>query len=843
MIVRGTAQKAGKVLVINSDPEIIRILEVNLAHANLEVVSAQSGFEALSKLHNDESDIIILDTALHDIGHYEMRRRIREASPASRVPVIIIGTRPQNNNEISKTEDNIIHCIIKPFEPKEVVALVQGYLMHKERMVNTNPMTGLPNRNQVSKEISRLIQQKTTIATIYIAMHDLTAINKVYGYAQGDSIIRLLADIVSEAVHLFGNPTDIAGHFGGDKFLVITSPWKARTLCRRIIADYNRRIKFLYSDEHSQTGYAAYKISPDGKEQTPNMSIHIAVVTNQKRTFHHPLEVIEAASEQIEYLRQSSESNCYFDLKANGIEPSFTSARREIAQSYKEGLKAMQVVLAWFDFLTRELDTPMNEMKECLRSLKSNNVESLSEEQHNNIKALQDNYSHMTRIVEGVAGLARSEDPRADVSCDEVDISIVLGWVLKQVEELAQKRGIKTDIEVVGEIDRIVRDKKSLTQSLLYIIRSEIQSSPFESRLHIRLFEKNEESICIKISNPTHYSSTRALNSLLQRQSNTSPETSINELYPAKILVRGMGGELEATSEKGRGTTYIVTIPKKWRSWIQVVDTLQLAMEISRKEAREALKNTQQTISSLVKQVPSEIKDNFDRLSSKVQELAVLCNRSLFLADDYNTRLEIQQDRLLRQETEQSATSEAILIICRDMASSMQAKHLFNPESTKRVVDCSLEIAKEFRISESDRQALYHAALFKDLAMAFTRHDSDERMEAARERLNLVWRALSTIPCFSAACNLILYRWESYDGTGGSFGIKGADIPLGSRILAVADTYNLLTSDQSPQGKLTPERAMQKIVENSGHCFDPHVVSAFLVLWKRKEMELVLAEN
>jgi len=340
MTVRGTVQKAGKVLVINSDLEITRILEVNLAHANLEVVSAQNGIEALSKLHNNELDIIILDTALPDIGHFEMCRRIRESSPGSHVPVIIIGTRPQNSHTVLKTEDTIIHSITKPFEPKEVVALVQGYLMHKERMVNINPTTGLPNRVQVSKEIGRLIQQKAILATIYIAMHDLTAINKAYGYVQGDRIIGLLADIVSEAVRLFGNPADMAGHFGGDKFLVISSPWKAKTLCRRIIADYNRRIKLLFSDEHFHMGYSAYKSSPDGKQPTPNMSIHVAVVTNQKSTFHHPLEFIEAASEQIKYLKQSSESNCYFDLKANGIEPSLTSTRREVIQPYKEGLKA-----------------------------------------------------------------------------------------------------------------------------------------------------------------------------------------------------------------------------------------------------------------------------------------------------------------------------------------------------------------------------------------------------------------------------------------------------------------------------------------------------------------------
>ncbi len=678
MTLRGTAQKAGKVLLINPDQEINRILEVNLAHASLDVVAAQTGAEGLGKLRGDGWDIIILDTALPDIGHYDMVRRLREASPSSRVPVIIIGARPQSNI-VTRPEDSIIHFVSKPFEPREVVALVQGYLMHKERLINISPLTGLPNRIQVSKEMGRLIEQKASLAFMYIAMHDLTAVNRAYCYAQGDRIIRLLAEIVSDAVRLFGNPGDLAGHFGGDKFVVLTSPWKSRTLCRRIIADYDRRIKLLYSDEMQAA-------LPEGKEQPPNMSIHIAVVTNQKRAFHHPLELIEAASEQIQYFKLSPESNCYFDVKDGGLDASPAVARRETAQAGKEGLKAMQGVLAWFDFVAGELGAPLDGMKDCLESLQSGGMENLNGRQRESLRALQDSYQRLDRIVEGVAGLARYEPSAGDICGDEVDVRDVLAWVARQVAELAAKRGVRTDIETTGEIGRMVRDKKSLAQSLLYIVRSEVLSSPPESRVRIQLSEKNDDTIRIKISNPDHLTSTRALNALLQRQSNTSPETSLNELYPAKVLVRGLGGELEAASDREKGTTYTVTLPKKWRSWVQDVDTLQLAMEISRKEAREALKNTQQSVASLLKQAPPELKNHYDRLSGKIQELAVLCNRSLFLADDYNTRLEIQQDRLLQQEAEQAATSEAILILCRDMAVTMQARHLFNPESAKKVV-------------------------------------------------------------------------------------------------------------------------------------------------------------
>jgi diguanylate cyclase (GGDEF)-like protein len=848
-----TTKKAGKVLVINADPEIIRILEVNLTHANLEVVSTTSSAEALQKIHKEKSDIVILDTALPDMEWDEVYRQIKET--ASDIPVILLSTKAKKRILATKAQDITIRYISKPFDPKEVVALVQGYLMHKERTVNIDPLTGLPNRLQINKEIARLITGKTNFAFIYITMHDIKAVNRVYGYIQGDRVIHLLADIVSEAVRLFGNPDDLVGHFRGDKFVVVSTPWKARMLCRRIIADYNRRIKTLFTEEHLQTGHAPLESPPDSQVQAPNMSIHIAVVTNQKRTFHHYLEVTEYAAEQIEYLKSSPESNCYFDLKVNGIEPSLTSARRELAAVNKEELRAMQGVLAWLGFLTGELEIPLSKMKDCLSSLESVKAERLSQEQQSSFKSLQDSYDHLARVVASVANLAKAEGFKAGILFDEVDISDTLHWVMEQMQEMAEQRHIKTSIEVAKDIGLVLGDKRSLSQSLLYVVRNEIRSAPPGSQLRIHLAEKNEEYIYIEITNTEHYIPAQVLKDLLQGKPDTTQQEAFkNELYPARVLVRGLGGKLEITSGKGIGTTYQVTIPKKWQSWMSEVNALQLAMDISRKEARDALKNIQRSVLSLVEEIPPAMKDTYEKLSGKIQELAVLCNRSLFLADDLNNRLETQQDRLSQQVSEHLTTSEAILTICRDMTRSTNVKYLFNLERAKQVVKYALAIAREFRISDNERLALYHASLLKDIALAFSPHETMAQMsltdeedekteEVLKEHLNLVWKALSTIPFFLPVCHLLLYRYEKYDGTGVKFGIKGTDIPLGSRILAVADTFDYLSSAQPPQGKLAPKQAVQKIMEDSGRSFDPHIVDAFVTLWKRKELELAVDGN
>lgn len=839
-----STRKAETILAVNSDPEVIRILEANLTHANLKVISAQSGAEALGKVYTDKPDIIIIDSDLPDIDGIEICQQLKESQHTSHIPVILISDKNQKKSATTKVLNDANHYITKPFDPKEVVAVVQTYLKQKERAENINPLTGLANQVQVSKELIGLIKQNKLFAAIYVAMDDLKAFNKVYGYDQGDRAIRLLANIVCGVVSLFGNPDDLVGHLGGGKLVVISTPRKARSLCRRIIADFNRCIKYLYTDEHFKRGYIAYESSCGAEEQSPIMSLHIAVVSNQKRTFYHHLEVSEAAAEQIDFLRQFPGSNCYFDLSASDIKPATLATRSGIAYAHQEETKTTHEALAWFDFTIRELNIPLTEVKDRLKLLESIKGK-LTPEQWNSVEKIRENISQLRQTMEGITHLTWAECLTASASFEEVDIGETYDWIMQQIGRLAEQRRIEVDIKGAEGIGRLLIDRRNLTQGLLYIMRSEVQSAPPESRLHISAAEINEDFIIIKITNPNHHISQRTLAMLLQGLPETVPHDTLNnELYLAKVLVQGLGGKLSVSSEKEKGIVYTVTIPKRWQSWMPEVSALQLASEISRKEAFVELKNIQNQLPSLMKKVPATMRDSLARLSRKVQELGILCNRALFLTDELSSQLEIQQDRLLQRELEQLATTEAMLNISREIARAMHVGYIFDSGSAKRVGNYALNIANEFRLSAVDRQALYQAALLKDLGLVLSPHDMVEQMvipkleeaKAIRECFNPIWRELSTLPFLSLGLVFILHRYERYDGASGPLGVSAENIPLGARILAVADTFDAMTSGMSPQEVLAPRLAVQKIVDDSGRRFDPDVINAFLRVWKMKKL-------
>jgi len=295
---------------------------------------------------------------------------------------------------------------------------------------------------------------------------------------------------------------------------------------------------------------------------------------------------------------------------------------------------------------------------------------------------------------------------------------------------------------------------------------------------------------------------------------------------------------------RGKGTIPAASAPEKFPGVPQNIDSLQLAMDVNRKEAREALKNIQRIIASLMKTVPPELKGSFDILAGDVQEITVLGNRCLYLAANSINQLEMQQEESLMWDSDRLAIVEAVLAICRNLARSLQAKQLFSPESGKRVAKYALAIARELKMPAADIQALYQAALLKDLAMAFSRPEaiihaasiSRDAAAALKNRLNQIWKALVAVSFLSPACNLLLYLHERYDGTGGSFGLKGKDIPLGARVLAVADAFDMLSPARSPRVHTAPDIAVQEVNKESGLSFDPHVVSALLMLLKRNEI-------
>jgi response regulator RpfG family c-di-GMP phosphodiesterase len=834
---RSTSDRVGKVLAVNSDPEIINILEANLAHADLEVISTRSGHKALDEVYKKKPDIIIIDSELPDIDGFELCQKLKDSEFTYHIPVILITDKAHGNKKIGELLNAVNYYITKPFDPKNIVDLVLSYLKQKERVENLSPLTGLPNETQVYAEINGLLERRKIFAAMYISMHDLRSFNRVYGYEQGDRTIRLLADIIVDAVRIFGNSDDLAGHLGGDKFVIISTPWKARPICRRIIADFNRRVKSLYTDRHLRRGYAVYESPLDVEEQSPVMSLHIAVITNQKRSFSHHLEVREAATEQMEYLKRFSGNRTFFDFQPSEQMSDMVSIDRMVSSTRREEVKAMYGVIPWLDYITDELYYPISGMKDSLDLLEQSQDNELNFVQQNSLKTIRDNIDKLKSTITGLTDFIKDEWITTSADLEEIDIVDTLNWIVKKLKSITDRYKIEIGVTGAEEASPILVDRKKMIQCLLYILRGEIRSSVPGSKLHLQVIDEPDDIVKIQLTNSIQ--ATAQDNSVEKKrevQEYTQNNESANRFYPAKLLAEALGGELHVVSTKTGETTCTMVIPKKWQSITQESRALQLAVDVSRSEARAEITSIDNQLASVMEKVPQSIENNFEKLHGKVQELGVLCNRSLFLADEYRVRLETQQERLLHHEQEQIACLEAIVIICRQIADSMGMSNVFDLQSARNVAKYALAIAGEIKLSDSDSQMLYQAALLKDLGITLSPSDMIRSMvvkdrdeaKSVERFFNIIWQALSLVTSFSQTLNVIFYRFEKY---------RGDNQPLGSRILSVADTFESMISGRPPYEKLSSNQAIQKVVDGSGLHFDPYVVRTLLLLWKNNKLD------
>lgn len=150
-----------------------------------------------------------------------------------------------------------------------------------ERAQNANPLTHLPGNNVIHEQIDTRIQNGSKFTVIYSDLDNFKALNDKYGVGQGDKAIMMTAEVFKETVQKVGNPTDFVGHEGGDDFILITTPDKAKSVADSIIQEFDKRVRSLYEREDLKRGYIEAENRQGVLCKFPIMSISLAGVTNE----------------------------------------------------------------------------------------------------------------------------------------------------------------------------------------------------------------------------------------------------------------------------------------------------------------------------------------------------------------------------------------------------------------------------------------------------------------------------------------------------------------------------------------------------------------------------------
>ncbi|HEY6567035.1 MAG TPA: response regulator [Actinomycetota bacterium] len=117
-----------RVLLVDDDPVIVRLLEVNFRLGGFDVEGANRGEEALEKARATKPDAIVLDVMMPGLDGYQVCARLREDPDLAAVPVIFLTARAQEDDVARGYALGVIEYVTKPFDPEALVATVRRSL-------------------------------------------------------------------------------------------------------------------------------------------------------------------------------------------------------------------------------------------------------------------------------------------------------------------------------------------------------------------------------------------------------------------------------------------------------------------------------------------------------------------------------------------------------------------------------------------------------------------------------------------------------------------------------------------------------------------------------------------
>jgi two-component system alkaline phosphatase synthesis response regulator PhoP len=116
------------VLIADDEADIVRFVEVNLRLEGFEVVAAYEGQDALNKAFEVLPDLILLDAMMPRKDGYNVCRRLREDARSAHIPVIMLTAKSLEADRALAQAVGADDCVIKPFDPAELVAKVKARL-------------------------------------------------------------------------------------------------------------------------------------------------------------------------------------------------------------------------------------------------------------------------------------------------------------------------------------------------------------------------------------------------------------------------------------------------------------------------------------------------------------------------------------------------------------------------------------------------------------------------------------------------------------------------------------------------------------------------------------------
>ena len=183
-----------------------------------------------------------------------------------------------------------------------------------------------------------------------------------------------------------------------------------------------------------------------------------------------------------------------------------------------------------------------------------------------------------------------------------------------------------------------------------------------------------------------------------------------------------------------------------------------------------------------------------------------------------------------------SEERESLDAITADLLQFIQLKSHRLYMHSLQVANYSVSVAAKLALPKSEIEQIKHAALLHDVGLLFVSNTLLAKIPYLNRSEKAMYKRhaaaggnmIENIPCCQDIIPYIVYHHERWDGSGFPKHLRGANIPLGARTIAVADYYDTIINPSTEFWAKTKTQAVRELFSASGLLFDPEIVKAFI---------------
>ena len=292
-----------KLVVFDSNPAP---LVARLVARGYAVLVAHDALQLETIALRQRPDLVVGNLSAADSSPVTVCQRFKTNVRLRHVPIVVVTHRGELANKVAVVNGGADDYLVEPYDEAELVARINRSIARSRASLDANPLTRLPGNASIKAEVDERLAAGECFAVLFIDLDNFKAFNDRYGFDRGDEALRVLGDIVLEAVECDGNgtPCDFAGNIGGDDFVVVTSVDRAEPIAAHVCQLVAERMPLLYDEAALRAGCVT---SVDRKGRTRTfalMTVSVAIVTNEDHRFHHHSEISGIGTEIKAYLKQ-----------------------------------------------------------------------------------------------------------------------------------------------------------------------------------------------------------------------------------------------------------------------------------------------------------------------------------------------------------------------------------------------------------------------------------------------------------------------------------------------------------------------------------------------------------